>query len=45
MARLRNAAVCLLCAALLADLDAFTDRRLEDDVALVALRFDGLGVS
>lgn len=34
-----------LCAALLADLDAFTDRRLEDDVALVALRFDGLGVS
>lgn len=28
---------------LLGRLDAFTDRRLEDDVAMVAVRFDGLG--
>ncbi len=32
-----------LCAGLLAELDAFTDRTLEDDVALVALRFDEVG--
>lgn len=32
-----------LCASLLAELDAFTDRTLEDDVALVALRFDEVG--
>lgn len=32
-----------ICEALLAELDAFTDRTLEDDVALVALRFDQVG--
>ncbi len=29
-----------LCASLLAELDAFTERTLEDDVAIVAVRFD-----
>lgn len=32
-----------LCDCLLAELDAFTERNLEDDVALVALRFDEVG--
>ena len=32
-----------ICQALLGELDAFTDRTLEDDVALVALRFDEVG--
>ena len=32
-----------LCESLLAELDAFTERTLEDDVAMVALRFDEVG--
>ena len=32
-----------LCESLLGELDAFTERTLEDDVAMVALRFDSVG--
>ena len=43
VARHVDAGVPGLCDALLSELDSFTDRTLEDDVALVALRFDELG--
>ncbi|MBR1829722.1 MAG: serine/threonine-protein phosphatase, partial [Atopobiaceae bacterium] len=33
-----------LCDCILSELDTFTERTLEDDVALVALRFDEVGV-
>ncbi len=43
VARHASAGVPGICDALLGELDAFTDRTLEDDVALVALRFDEVG--
>ena len=43
VARHAGAGVPGICDALLGELDLFTDRTLEDDVALVALRFDEVG--